>query len=308
MKPSPETLRVVAFDGGWNLPIWIGQQQGFFAAEGIDVELLYTPNSTALVDGLIEGTHDIAFAAADNFIACRERGTAHPASAELFMLAGGDAGFLSLFAAPDISEITQLRGRTLAVDALTTGFAFVARELLANRGIGPDEVSFEKAGGTDQRYRALIAGKHAATLLRTPYDILAAAQGFQRLAVGSELGEYQGTVAAARRTWAETHRGLVVRFLRAYHRSLAWCFDESNRTNVEAVLCAHVEGLEARTAAAAAAQLLAPTAGLTPGMRLNTDGLATVMRLRRKFAEQPHNVTSLADYIDDSFLDAALRR
>jgi ABC-type nitrate/sulfonate/bicarbonate transport system substrate-binding protein len=161
MKPPHQTLRVVAFDGGWNLPIWIGQQQGFFAAAGVDLVLAYTPNSAALVDGLIDGTQDIAFAAADNFIARRESESTQPASAELFMLAGGDAGFLSLVTASDISEVAQLRGRRLAVDALSTGFAFVARELLERRGIAPNEVQFEKAGGTDARYRALITGQHA---------------------------------------------------------------------------------------------------------------------------------------------------
>jgi ABC-type nitrate/sulfonate/bicarbonate transport system substrate-binding protein len=51
--------------------------------------------------------------------------------------------------------------------------------------------------------------------LRTPFDILAVAQGFHRLATGDELGAYQGTVAAAQRTWANTNRDMVVRFLRA---------------------------------------------------------------------------------------------
>ena len=36
---APPALRVIAFDGGWNLPIWAGQRQGFFEANGVTVQL-----------------------------------------------------------------------------------------------------------------------------------------------------------------------------------------------------------------------------------------------------------------------------
>lgn len=33
-------MRVIAFDGGWNLPIWAAQRQGSFAAHGVAVALV----------------------------------------------------------------------------------------------------------------------------------------------------------------------------------------------------------------------------------------------------------------------------
>ncbi|HTP47465.1 MAG TPA: hypothetical protein VMQ50_11160, partial [Casimicrobiaceae bacterium] len=33
----PTLLRVIAFDGGWNLPLWAAQRQGFFEANGVSV-------------------------------------------------------------------------------------------------------------------------------------------------------------------------------------------------------------------------------------------------------------------------------
>ena len=43
---TPATpLRVIAFDGGWNLPVWAAQRQGFFEANGVAVQLAFTPNS-----------------------------------------------------------------------------------------------------------------------------------------------------------------------------------------------------------------------------------------------------------------------
>src|SRR4051812_38238130 len=69
---SPTPLRVIAFDGGWNLPIWAGQRQGFFEANGIAVQLAYTPSSAFLVQSLFDGKSDIATAAIDNLIAYQE--------------------------------------------------------------------------------------------------------------------------------------------------------------------------------------------------------------------------------------------
>jgi len=38
---------------------------------------------------------------------------------------GSDSGFLSLVVAPDVKKFADLKGKTLSVDARTTGYAFV---------------------------------------------------------------------------------------------------------------------------------------------------------------------------------------
>ena len=60
--PTPTPLRVITFDGGWNLPLWVARQQGYFAANGVAVEFSYTPSSAFLVTSLMEGKADIALA------------------------------------------------------------------------------------------------------------------------------------------------------------------------------------------------------------------------------------------------------
>jgi ABC-type nitrate/sulfonate/bicarbonate transport system substrate-binding protein len=75
---------------------------------------------------------------------------------------GGDGGFVSVVAAPGVRRFADLKGKTLSVDAMTTGFAFVLRELIARNGLTETDVAFVRAGGTARRYRDLIDGKHAA--------------------------------------------------------------------------------------------------------------------------------------------------
>src|SRR5947207_8610299 len=127
--PAPTPLRVIAFDGGWNLPIWAAQRQGFFDAQGVAVQLSYTPTSAFLVNALLENRVDLAFAVFDNVVAYQEgQGEAKiPDNPDLFAFMGGDGGFLAIAAAPAVKRFEDLKGKTLSVDAMTTGFAFVVR-------------------------------------------------------------------------------------------------------------------------------------------------------------------------------------
>jgi len=312
MPTSLNSLRVIAFDGGWNLPIWAAQRLGYFEAEGLAIALAYTANSGELVTGLLAGQHDIAFAGADNFVAYRDgagEGTA-VAEPDLFMFMGGDSGFLSLVAAPGITELAALRGCGVAVDAMTTGFAFVLRELLARGGVLESDVRFERAGGTSQRYAALMDGKFDATLLRTPFDLLAVERGCHCLAYGRELGPYQGTVGAALRSWAEAHGDVLEAFLRAYRKGLTWCFDSRNRSMVESLLLSNMKDLVPSCVVAAADQLLSPDDGLALDMRIDPRGLQTVLNLRKKYATRGagnDHPSRMHDYFDHTILDKALR-
>src|SRR5438067_3169164 len=232
---APTPLRVIAFDGGWNLPIWAAQRQGFFEANGVAVQLSYTPSSAFLVQSLFDGKSDIATALIDNLVAYQEgQGEAKiPDNPDLFAFIGCDGGLATVVAAPAIKSFGDLKGKTVSVDAMTTGFAFVARELVARNGLTETDVNFVRAGGTANRYRELIAGKHDATLLRTPFELLAQNRGFNLLASADALGAYQGTVGVARRSWAREHDAALVGFIRVYLAATQWLYDRANREIVE---------------------------------------------------------------------------
>ena len=102
-------LRVLAFDGGWNLPMWAAQRNGFFEAQGLAVQLSYTPNSGFLVTSVLDGKADIALAAIDNLVAYQEgQGEAKIAdNPDLFAFMGGDGGFLSVVARARRSTVVR---------------------------------------------------------------------------------------------------------------------------------------------------------------------------------------------------------
>ncbi|HEX5864339.1 MAG TPA: ABC transporter substrate-binding protein [Casimicrobiaceae bacterium] len=305
--PTAAPLRVIAFDGGWNLPVWAAQRQGFFEAQGVTVQLSYTPTSVYLITKLLDGTFDIALAGMDNIVAYQEgQGEAKiPDNPDLFAFLGGDGGFLSVVSAPSVKSFADLKGKTVSVDAMTTGFAFVARELLARNGVTETDVTYVRAGGTANRYRELIAGKHDATLVRTPFDLLVRQRGFNQLATAESLGAYQGTIGSARRAWASSHEKELVGFLRAYRAGVDWLYDRSNRDIVEAILVANIRDMTPALAKQSHDLLLADKGGMTRDLALDLDGIRTVLVLRSKYGTPQKTLTDPLRYVDLSYYEKA---
>ena len=97
--PAPQTVNVIVFPGGFNWPIWVAQEKGLFAKNGLDVRLTPTPSSVFQLTNLIEGKFDIAMTAIDNLIAYREGQGEEPVlGPDLIAFMGGDNGFLRLVA------------------------------------------------------------------------------------------------------------------------------------------------------------------------------------------------------------------
>jgi ABC-type nitrate/sulfonate/bicarbonate transport system substrate-binding protein len=305
--PPPVPLRVLSFDGGWNLPIWAAQRQGYFEANGVAVQLAYTPSSAFLVSALFDGKADLAFAVIDNVIAYQEgQGeTKIPDNPDLFAFMGGDGGFVSIVAAPGVGKVVELKDKTLSVDAMTTGFAFVARELVAKSGLSESDVKFVRAGGTANRYRDLIAGKHDATLLRTPFELLAQNRGFRQIASAESLGAYQGTVGIARRSYAREHEAALVGFLKAYKAATDWLYDRGNREIVEALLVANIRDMTPALARQSYDLLLADKGGLARDLAPDPAAIRTVLELRSKYGTPQKALADPQKYVDLTYYDKA---
>jgi ABC-type nitrate/sulfonate/bicarbonate transport system substrate-binding protein len=306
-SPAPKLVRVIAFDGGWNLPVWAAQRQGFFEANGVSVQISYTPSSGFLVTSLLEGRHDVGLALIDNLVAYQEgQGEAKiPDNPDLVAFMGADGGFLSVVAQPSIKSFADLKGKTLSVDAMTTGAAFVLRELVARNGLNEGDVKYERAGGTANRYRDLLAGKHEATLLRTPFEVLARNKGYTVLATAESLGAYQGTAGYVRRSWAQGNEASVVAFLKGYRQAVDWIYDRGNREIVEALLVANIRDMTPALAKQSYDLLLADNGGLFRDLKPDAKGIATVLALRSKYATPPKSLGDTSKYVDLTWYERA---
>jgi len=101
-----EPVSVIVFPGGFNWPLWVAQDKGYFAKGGIEVKLTPTPNSAFQLTNLIEGKFDIGVTAIDNVVAYMEGQGEAPVSIQpdLFVSMGGDNGLLCLVSAYRLDE------------------------------------------------------------------------------------------------------------------------------------------------------------------------------------------------------------
>jgi len=306
----PQPVNLIVFPGGFNWPIWVAQEKGFFAANGIEVKITPTPSSVFQLTGLIEGKFDIAMTAIDNLIAYREgQGEAKIDGPDLIAFMGGDNGFLRLVAVPEIRNISELRSKTVSVDARTTGYAFVLFEMLERRGLILDrDYNVERAGGVLQRFQALMEKKHAATLLLSPFEIQAEAKGFHRLGNATDvLGAYQGLVGGARKSWADANRDAVIGYIRAFSEAVDWLYDPRNKEEAIVIFRKNLPNVNEQGAQAAYGVLLAPSGGFQKKAQIDLQGVGTVLALRSKYAEPKKSLTVPAKYYDESFYRAAMR-
>ena len=306
----PKPVNLIVFPGGFNWPIWVAQEKGVFARHGIEPKITPTPGSAFQLTGLIEGKFDIAMTAIDNLIAYREgQGEAKILGPDLFAFMGGDNGFLRLVAVPEVKSFADLKGKTVSVDALTTGYAFVLLEMLERGGLQRErDYQVERAGGVMQRFNALMEKKHAATLLLSPFEVQAEARGYTRLAdASSMLGAYQGLVGGARKSWADANRAAVVGYIRAFAAGVDWLYDSKNKDEAVAILRKNLPAMNEQAGQAAYSVLLHPRDGFQRKAQIDLEGVRTVLRLRSKYGQPQKTLTEATHYYDDGFYRAAMR-
>jgi ABC-type nitrate/sulfonate/bicarbonate transport system substrate-binding protein len=307
-QAAAQELKVIVFPGGFNWPLWAGLAQGFFARQGLDVKMVNTPSSTFQLTGLARGDFDIAMTAIDNIVAYREgQGAPGVDGSDLVAVMGADNGFLRLAATAENRTIADLKGKQVSVDALTTGYAFVLLEVLERNGLVLDrDYTTVPAGGVLQRYEQLLQGKHAATLLLSPFEVLAQAKGLNVLADASAaLGSYQGLVAGVRRSWAQQNERAVVGFIRAYRQSLDWLYDPANKQAALALFQRNVPNSTPQAAEASYGILLNPVNGFDREAKLSVEGTKTVLALREKYGKPARKMQPVSAYYEPKYYEAA---
>lgn len=270
--------------------------EGFFAAEGIEVDITLTPNSTDQMRGLSQGKFDIVSTAFDNVLAWSGR-----EGAEIVAIAQiSDKTVLPVFVRPEIKNWSDLKGKKLAADAVDTAFALVLRRVLLANGLDMTKGDYELValGATGARLESMIKGETYAGVLNPPFDAKAIAAGMRRIGDSREvLPDYPNTVLAVNREWAQKNRETLVAYLRAWLKGMSWVKDPTNR---EAAI--KVVGTEIKLNPNQATDSIEE---LSNTGSLNLPGLQVVLDLRNQFGFKLNMGDKLPVYYDTAYFEAA---
>lgn len=306
--PDVTTIRVIEFPSTGLLPHYAAIERGLFEAEGLNVEITATPNSVFQITNLIDGNFEIAGTAIDNVVAYQEgQGVAELSrDPDLFAFMGAGQVNLGLSVQANIASYSDLKGTTLAVDALSTGFAFMLREMLKINGVGHDEYELIPVGATPARLEALVAGDHAGALLNPPFTEFGEAAGLHTIDYSEDaLPPCQIGVMAACRGWAAANPEALQGFIRAELKAIDWIIDPANAEAATETLARNMPGMDRAGAEAAMKIVLDPELGLAGSDKINDTGVATILALRSKYGEPQKNLTKPDRYIDLSYYNTA---
>lgn len=206
------------------LPFFIAQKNGFYAKEGLQVDLVSIGRSDIQLQALVAGELHFANINADNIIVWNER-----TNGNLKVAAGSsNAAPYLLIGAKNIKTMADLKGQKLGVASLQGGATSILLSYMKSKGlIFPRDFSMIIiAGGTPARLSALESNAVAGAVLGIPFADIAVDKGFTKLGDTTEvISNYQFNNININPAWAEKNRPAVVKFIKAHIQALRWIFD-----------------------------------------------------------------------------------
>ncbi|MFZ8899314.1 MAG: ABC transporter substrate-binding protein [Alphaproteobacteria bacterium] len=300
-------LQLINFPGAPNLPIFVGQELGFFETAGVRANLNTTPSSVYQIEHLMKGKYQIAGTAIDNVVAYTENQGAITLSekSDIFAFMGATQLELSFVVSPEIQSFADLKGKTIALDALSTGFAFILYRMLENAGVDLNDITMVAVGATPERWESVKTGEHIGTLTIEPFTAMAKAAGFKILESSLQtVKAYQGGSFAARKNWAKGNRETLRGFITGYLDSLEWTLDSENRQTATEILLRNMPNINAKAIDKVMDKLLSPDTGLTPFARIDKNGFNTVLELRSRYGGR--QLSDPSKYLDLTYYQQAI--
>lgn len=302
---AEDLIRIGTF--GKDAALLAAEERDFFQQENIRVETEIVTDSPTLLRNLISGRYDLILNNADNVIAWAEGQGADPMPNDFVIFMGGQQGLKQkLVALSSVKDFADLKGKVLAVDAPTTGFAIVMIAILKKHGLEEGrDYTLKMFGNTTKRADALGRGEAWAGMLNLADEEIEK-RGLKVLARSEDYVEhYARGLGATRREWAIKNADVLVRFIRAMVRATDWVLQPKNKQEMIALLLPENKNSRSR-AEEAYEETVSPRFGLMPRARIDVEGIRTVLDLRAAAGLMKPPVPQAEKYIDDRYYNKAL--
>ena len=229
------TLRVGYLPIAGNMDLLVARDRGWFAEEGITVELSPMAGGAEILPALIGGSLDLGTLNVVTHILALDQGFRARAVAGVFLERRGDPLHAILVRADSpIQSARDLEGKTMATNTLNNIDHIMQQVWVRQQGADPTRVSFVEVP-FPQHPAALAQGRVDAIGPAEPFVVVAASQGARVLAYhytdvnDVTLLAYYG----ATDDWLSRNADLAQRFYRATRRADEFLFS-GNRDQLQA--------------------------------------------------------------------------
>jgi ABC-type nitrate/sulfonate/bicarbonate transport system substrate-binding protein len=124
-------------------------------------------------------------------------------------------------AQPQIRSIADLKGKSVAVNAVGSPTDFTMQEILQRHGLTAyRDVTFVAIGNSSQRFTALASGNVHSALVSPPFNLKAMEMGYRKLADAADYVKWPQTGLATRDDKIAQDREEVLKMIRAAVKGL----------------------------------------------------------------------------------------
>jgi NitT/TauT family transport system substrate-binding protein len=191
------------------LAIWMADDAGFYAANGLKLEVVPMAGGRDIADAFATGRIDAMHIGLSSVV----RANAANADLRAFGSLSNVIRF-ALFGAPGVKSGADLKGGTIGISSLGSESDATITITLAKLGLSRADVTIKELGV--QRLAAVQSGAVAATALNEPDRSRAYAAGLTALVdLAPQHIPWLFTGLVARRTAIDDHRDVLLRFLKA---------------------------------------------------------------------------------------------
>lgn len=152
-------------------PIYLGEQEGFFKEQGLDLEFVSAQGGAAIVPAVTSGTMDFGFSNISSMFVAKSKGLdlkVISAGASSTGKDGEDFGGVLVKKGSPISSAADLENKTVAVNTLNNINDTTVRESVRKAGGDPSKIKFVELGFPDMQ-AALTRGQVDAIQVVEPF-------------------------------------------------------------------------------------------------------------------------------------------
>jgi ABC-type nitrate/sulfonate/bicarbonate transport system substrate-binding protein len=212
--------------------VYIADKGGFFAANGLKPDITVIGSSAACAQQLTAGSIDVGEVSTTQLIEAVLGGAPIVA-----ILNRTNNAPYAIIAKKGIASIAQLKGKTIIVGGPNDITLVFMNTVLAAYKLTQDDVTYTFAGGTGERFAALMSGTVDAAILLPPFSFRASDAGYPVLDnVENYYKAFPFDTFSVRTDWVKKNPDLAVSYVRSILQALAWLYDPANRAKAIAIL------------------------------------------------------------------------
>ena len=226
----------LAVPGATYLPLYVAVDEGTFAKQGLQAELVEFRGGSDLIRAVVSGSVDVGVVALAEITAGIDAG--QPLKA---FYAGFNIPDFDWYGVSSVKSLADAKGKRIGITQYGSSTDFITRYALTVNGLDPSkDVQIIQAGPPSTRLAAMQAGQLDVSIFSTPEKFLAADRGYKLIYSQKQLSDdYPQHLIFATESFLASHPNTVKALLRGH--TLAVRLAKQDKQLAEQSLIKHLQ-------------------------------------------------------------------